>query len=471
VPQDEIVHPHLTVREALRYAARLRLPRDAGADGIDAAVERVLEELSLGEHAETRIGSLSGGQRKRAGMGAELLNRPSLFFLDEPTTGLDPGLETRMMELFRQLAEEGSRAVMVVTHATKNLGLADKVCVMGRGGELAFVGSPAEAIEFFGVDDYDGIYTALDERPATEWRREFEAGREPAAAPAEPGVSREAPAQAVARTPRRRTGRQAGVLTGRYLKLFARDRRNLLILLGQVPVIALGIALLFQPGVLGPPGEGRPDDAAQLFFLLVTTSIWLGSIDGSREIIKEKALSLREQAAGVKTGAYLTSKAVVLFGLVALQELLLVSVVFAIRPLDASAETYAALLAVLMLTGFVAVGTGLLISALVGSEDQATSLIPLALIPQLLFAGAIVPVERMGAAIEALSNVVFARWAFATVGTEADLNGRLAAFGEIGSEFGASFFDLALPLGVAILLAFMAANFGAVYASLVRRHA
>ncbi len=117
-------------------------------------------------------------------MGVELLNRPSLLYLDEPTTGLDPGLETRMMRLFRSLAEEGARAVMVVTHTTKNLDLADRVCVMGRGGEIAFLGPPSAAREFFGVESYDEIYTALEERPASEWRRAFESnGASPKPAP------------------------------------------------------------------------------------------------------------------------------------------------------------------------------------------------------------------------------------------------------------------------------------------------
>ena len=166
VPQDEIVHPKLTVREALRYSAKLRLPSDAGRDDIEGAVERgCSHELSLEQHAETQIGSLSGGQRKRAGVASELLSRPSLLLLDEATTGLDPGLETRMMELMRELADN-ERAVITITHATKNLGLCDKVVVMGRGGDLCFFGSPDEALRFFRTDEYDGVYRALDERPA-----------------------------------------------------------------------------------------------------------------------------------------------------------------------------------------------------------------------------------------------------------------------------------------------------------------
>src|SRR5205823_7335571 len=76
VPQDEIVHRLLTVREALSYAARLRLPRDTRPAETSANVERVMGELGLSEHADTLIGSLSGGQRKRAGVATELLSRP-----------------------------------------------------------------------------------------------------------------------------------------------------------------------------------------------------------------------------------------------------------------------------------------------------------------------------------------------------------------------------------------------------------
>ena len=113
-------------------------------------------------------GMLSGGQRRRTSVAAELLGKPGLVFLDEPTTGMDPGLETKMMELFRELAD-GSRGVALVTHATKNLALCDRVVVMGRGGRLVFDGPPKDAAAFFGVDGYDGIYTALDEAPAERW--------------------------------------------------------------------------------------------------------------------------------------------------------------------------------------------------------------------------------------------------------------------------------------------------------------
>jgi ABC-type multidrug transport system ATPase subunit len=461
VPQDEIVHPRLTVAEALYYAAALRLPNDSTRSDIDEAVEGVLDELSLIERGRSRVASLSGGERKRVGVGSELLNRPSLLFLDEPTTGLDPGLETRLMELFADLAETGKRAVTVVTHATKNLDLADKVCVMGQGGELTFVGHPAEAKEFFDVGSYDGIYTALDQRPAEDWRREFQDAQAQSAATYEADVE---PATAAPAPPslrrRPRVGRHGSLLARRYLKLMVRDRRNLALLLGQVPLLALGIALLFNAGILTKGATGSPGQVALLVFLMVITAIWLGSIDGSREIVKERAVFERERAVGVRLGAYLASKAAVLFGLVALQCIMLVAVVFAMRPLHESNDTYISVFLLLAITGFVAVGMGLLISSIVSTEDQASSFIPLALIPQLLFGGAILTVHEMSGPIKVLSAFIVSRWSLAAVGNVIHMNERLTVPENTQAaldleRFGTSYFGNSLWLSLAILLAFL----------------
>ena len=475
VPQDDIVHGLLTVREALRYAAKLRLPPDAEDRAVERVIERVMAEVELDERADTRIGRLSGGQRKRASVASELVNRPSILFLDEPTTGLDPRLEEQLMDLFRRLAEPGARAVVLVTHATVSLDLCDKLVVLGRGGELAFCGSPAEAKRFFGVESYGRIYHRLDERPAADWRREFEAGRP---APPAAGEAQPVPEPGPAGSPRAKQGAvgQLAVLLSRYAKLFVRDGRNLAILFGQVPVIAVATGLLFEPGVFDrptfarPDDLGRPGDGIQLLFILVTTAIWFGALDGSREIVKERAVSGREAAVGVGWGAYLASKALLLAGVATVQTLVLALIVLTIHPLEQGFADYLALHGLLVLTSIAAAGMGLAISAAVRTEDQATSFIPLALIPQLLFAGAIVPVERMGGIIETLSNAAFARWALAGSGGVADINDRFADNPALArlNEYGASFFDLA-PGRAAGILAFFAFCFLALaYAMLLR---
>ncbi len=460
VPQDDIVHRLLTVREALGYAARLRLPQDVADEEIEAAVDRVLGELSLEGQAETRVGSLSGGQRKRTSVGTEMLSRPSALFLDEPTTGMDPGLETQMMELFRELSRRG-RAVALVTHATKNLSLCDRVVVMGRGGVLTFDGPPDDASRFFGVDDYDGIYTALPTKSPSEWRRlhQAEAGERPGPAASQAGQARA----------HSRLLPQLSLLISRYIKLLLRDRRNLLLLLGQPPVLALFGVALFQSGLFDQPG-GSPGDAVNMLFLMAITVIWLGAIDAAPELVKERSVMEREAAVGARLGAYLSSKLVVLFGLAALQAILYSGVLLAFRPLDASVATYLTVIGLLIATSFTAVCMGLLVSAAVTTQAQATSLIPLAVIPQLLFSGAIVPVERMTGVARLIADLTFGRWALAALGTAVDMNARFAADPEFAkiNRFGTDFFDLSAGEGFVILGAFLIA-FLAGTALLLRR--
>src|SRR5262249_25759067 len=153
---------------------------------------------------------------------------------------------------------------------------------------------------------------------------------------------------------------------------------------------------------------------------LVTATIWLGTLDSAREVIKERAILARERAVGLDLRAYLASKVTLLFGLVALQTLLLVLVVIALRPMSVPLGSKVLLLIELIATGFVAVAMGLVISSVVRSEDQATAVIPIVMIIQLLFGGAIVTVKNMGTVMATLSALVFERTAFAGVGTSAD---------------------------------------------------
>src|SRR6185312_3515423 len=92
VPQDDIIHVALPLERTLRYAAALRdVPDPVGA------VEQVIQTLELTGREAVPVGSLSGGERKRASIAAELLARPPLFFLDEPTSGLDPARGAELM--------------------------------------------------------------------------------------------------------------------------------------------------------------------------------------------------------------------------------------------------------------------------------------------------------------------------------------------------------------------------------------
>ncbi|NJM77239.1 MAG: ATP-binding cassette domain-containing protein [Acaryochloridaceae cyanobacterium RU_4_10] len=174
VPQDDIIHLDLSVQQALDFAARLRLPPDISPPERRRQVQQVLEDLELLEQSKTLVKNLSGGQRKRVSIGVELLTKPSLFFLDEATSGLDPGTELQMMRLLRRMATQG-RTVILVTHTTKNLSLSDLVVFLAKGGRVAFFGPPQEALAYFEVEEFDEIYIKVEEeRSPEEWALQYQ---------------------------------------------------------------------------------------------------------------------------------------------------------------------------------------------------------------------------------------------------------------------------------------------------------
>jgi ABC-type multidrug transport system ATPase subunit len=155
VPQDDIVHGSLTVDKALLYSARLRLTDNTAGP----AVEEIVAQLDLAERRKTRIERLSGGQRKRVSIGVELLTKPAVLLLDEPTAGLDPALEEQFMELCRTLARQ-ARTVLMTTHVMQSLDRLDLVVVM-CAGRLVYFGPPGQAAGFFGVGHLNDIYRQL----------------------------------------------------------------------------------------------------------------------------------------------------------------------------------------------------------------------------------------------------------------------------------------------------------------------
>lgn len=127
--QNPSVYADLTVAESLRYfAAVLRAP--AGD------VERVIEEVGLGTHANQIVGELSGGQRSRASLAVALLGRPQLLVLDEPTVGLDPVLREELWELFHRFAADGT-TLIVSSHVMDEAARCERLLLMRDGYILA----------------------------------------------------------------------------------------------------------------------------------------------------------------------------------------------------------------------------------------------------------------------------------------------------------------------------------------------
>lgn len=176
VPQDDIIHQELSVIKAVDYAARLRLAPTLAPATRKALVTRVIHEVGLQDRLNVRISKLSGGQRKRASVAVELLARPRMLFLDEPTSGQDPQLEEALMQLFRGLSREGA-TVVVTTHAMASIELLDTVILL-QAGQLVYDGPPVEMLEFFETRSYEGIYKLLAKSAPGEWATRFHGWRQ-----------------------------------------------------------------------------------------------------------------------------------------------------------------------------------------------------------------------------------------------------------------------------------------------------
>ena len=452
LPVGDTVHPQLTVREALGYTAALRLPTALTAAERDQRVRETLAELRLDDRADTRVGDLSNGERKRAACAVELIGRPAVLLLDEPASGLDPGLERLLMTMLRRVADQG-RGVVVVTHATSSLALCDTVAVMAPGGRLRFTGPPDEALAHFAVPAFDRLYDALDGEP-----------------PAHPGPPEALPPA----PPRERTlvagafGRQTRVIAERYARCLLRERRTLRVLLLQAPVIALCIGLVLPRDVLGNAGLAS-FYAVLLSFLLVTGSVWLGTTSSCREIVKERVIVEREAAAGVRLDAYLTAKVLVLFALAFVQVAVLVAVTVVLQPLHAEPRVYLVVGGLCVLAAWASVAMGLTLSARARSADQASSAVPLLLLPQLLFAGAIIPVGIMPFGVQVLSQLTYSRWALAGQGNALGLDETLSGDASAVAGYEREFFAQPPAVAAAALILFLVVLLVAAGASLNRR--
>jgi ABC-type multidrug transport system ATPase subunit/CRP-like cAMP-binding protein len=426
VPQDDIIHHELTLRRTFRYAARLRLPRDTPKAAIGQAVDHAFDELSLVERAEVRVGALSGGQRKRASMGIELLTEPRIFFLDEPTSGLDPATEGQIMRSLRAIAD-GGRTVILTTHATKNVMLCDKIVILARDGYLAFVGPPAEALRYFGVESFDDIYELLTEQATPEeWGERFRSSPEYGDVLAEqqsptPSADGEGRSKRGPRRGLRHHLHEWWVLSRRNFDLYTRYPSNLGPVLGQPVIFSVLLLALFESGLFEPDFP-NPTAPLQLVFLLAFNSFLLGLLTSVQEVIKELPIFFRERNVGVGVNTYLLSKATFLVPVIVIGNVIMLLVLWVSNRLpEGGFEMFGPLFVSLFLVGTAGMALGLLTSSFVRTSQQGTDLLSLWIMPQVLFAGALFAVSSMNTAGRLISNLATVRWGFEATGNAVDL--------------------------------------------------
>ena len=420
VPQDDIIHLEMPLRRTLRYAALLRLPAGTTASEAERIVDETLLDLDLADRADVPVRALSGGQRKRASIAVELLTRPRLFFLDEPTSGLDPSTAADVMRLLRRLSQRGI-TIVLTTHEPAGIDRCDRVVFLARDGHLAFTGSPTAARRYFGVDSLSEVYERLaGEHTPQVWAERFADSR--VRSKTRLGLTQRAvPA---ARSDVRRTGmvRQWWLLTRRNIDVLGRNRLTLAILLGSPVLVTAMMATLFKRGAFDP-GSAADVGPAQIVFWIAFDGFFFGLTYGLLQIVGEMAVFRRERLAGLSVGAYVASKVTALLPVLAGVSAVLLVVLRALGRLPAVGwDVYASLFATIVIEATSALALGLFASAAVSNAAQAALALPMLCFPQVLFGGAIVPVDQMATPGRLMSLALSNRHAFDALGRDLGLD-------------------------------------------------
>ncbi len=169
VPQQDLLRNSDTVYDTLSNAARMKLPKRMKDEKREERINNILNEFGLSRERDSLVSKLSGGQRKRLSIAVEFIANPSLFFLDEPDSGLDDIMGRGLMENLRGIADRG-KIVMVITHSPERASdLFDKVIVLAKSsldnsGHLAFYGTVNDAFKFFEVSSFSGIVKRINRK-------------------------------------------------------------------------------------------------------------------------------------------------------------------------------------------------------------------------------------------------------------------------------------------------------------------
>ena len=370
VPQEDIIHTDLTVEEALNLCARMRLSREVPDCEVLRLVAETMETLGLTARAQVKVARLSGGQRKRVSIAAEILTKPPVLFLDEPSSGLDPASESKLMELLRNLANGGC-TVICTTHVMENVFLFDQLVIV-TSGRLVYHGPPAAARGQFGIDHFKDLYDTLEAEPAELWEQRFRA------LGSKPHLSTPSAAGSVspATIPEQRGPRYFTLLMQRQWAIMTSERKNVLLLVGQ-------------PLILGALVAWMGDNVELKLFLTYLSTLWFGCSNAGQEIVKELPIYRRERLAGLPRAGYLASK-LLFWGLAtSVQAMILYGIVhFGKSPLVGDAGWQ---VAGLMGAAWASVVLGTALSAIVKTTTQAVMLVPLLLLPQIVFSGFVLP--------------------------------------------------------------------------------
>jgi ABC-type multidrug transport system ATPase subunit len=453
VPQEDVLISELTVRENLGFNARLSLGQLSESER-NARIDEVLEQLGLGEVQHLRVGSvlekvISGGQRKRVNIGLELLRKPPVLFLDEPTSGLSSRDSEQIMDILKELTYAGQLVFAVLHQPSSDLfKMLDRLFMLDGGGHPIFWGNPLDAVKHFnalasrvhaeqcecsacGNVNPEQLFDIVEAKTVDEYGRKTPTRRTTPKewndfytimlgntlnAEEELAGSLDRASNVASGWSQWKTYLERDVLT----KL--RNKQYLLVNAFEAPALAMLLAGFMRFSESGVAYSFRGSENIPPFlFISIIVALFLGLSVSAEEILRDQSLLKRERFLQVKWHHYVHAKLSVVATVSLIHAAGFVAVSHFVLHIPSFFLSHMLVMFVVALFGNV---LGLVISAWFKSAKVIYIVIPLLVIPQIIFGGAIIRFERFNPlfskadAVPWFGNVMASRWGFEAVAVD-----------------------------------------------------
>ncbi len=474
IPQDDLLLEELTVEQNLYFNAKLCLD-DYDEEKINEVVKQVLIDLDIYDIRSLKVGKplnkvISGGQRKRVNIGLELIREPSILFVDEPTSGLSSVDSEMVMNLLREQVFKGKLVIINIHQPSSNLyKMFDRIIFMDKGGYQIFSGNPSEAVVYIktrsnhanakedqcircGNVDPDQVLQIIEAKIVNEYgklsrtrkvspKEWFEYFRECNHYPTMPEPVKEELPENFYSVP----GwlEQMKIFFTRDILSKLTNRQYILISLLEAPLLAVIMAFFtkYFGGTADNPAAYvfRNNENLPAFLLMsVIVFLFLGLTISSEEIIKDRKILERESFLNLSRGSYLKAKILIMFLISAFQSITYVLIGNAIFEIHGMVASY---WLILFSTACFANLLGLNISAGLNSVVTIYILVPLMLIPQILFCGVLVKFDKLHKSltnyeyVPVLGDLMTSRWAYEALSVQQFKNNKFEKhFFEIQKE-------------------------------------
>jgi ABC-type multidrug transport system ATPase subunit len=454
VPQDDLLIEELSVWQNLYYSAKMCLD-NLPEPKLREVVNNTLAELDLEEIRNLRVGNslnkvISGGQRKRLNIALELIREPTILFVDEPTSGLSSVDSEIVMNLLKEQADRGKLVIVNIHQPGSDLyKMFDKIMVIDKGGYQIFYGNPSEAIVYFKtrasyanahedqcitcgnvnsdqllqiieskVINEKGKHTHLRRISPQEWAEMFQKDAE---------RNEKKPFNGDKTLPENYYSipgflKQSKIFFIRDMLSKLANRQYVMMSLIMAPLLAFLMSYFTKYKVDGEYVFSKNENLTVYLFTCVITTLFLGLIISAEEIVKDRKILKRESFLNLSWFSYLNSKVMIMFLISAIQTISFILIGNTILEIKGMTLLY---VLILFSTSCLANIIGLNISSAFNSVITIYILIPVIIIPQLLFSGVFVKFDRLhqgrftsGEFVPVIGDMMPARWSFEALAVE-----------------------------------------------------